>query len=332
LNTAILASLVFGVILLGFSFDDAYGELSANNAFLVEGSGFAVTADSIKTSQIDMAISTGNQAGSNTKIIVEDGFVTLDDDDFLITDFEGTGLREGRFLRISGTAENLDGDEISVRFFGRLIENSQEGSIYSFTGRLIDGDVSHKIVYTIKLSEFGSTPISSTTSEADESNEIVIHIKEGAGNVENLTYIDVGQPIRASPYTVDRIAIEPGATITWINDDTVSHSISSGSGLGSSNRASQGAVVICDEEESPIETRIGDDHSGVSFRANNCTFTLDGRINSGEILPGESWSVTIEEPGFYRLADIDYIYMTSVIYAFPNIDSIIIGTPGEDFN
>ena len=51
-----------------------------------------------------------------------------------------------------------------------------------------------------------------------------------------------------------------------------------------------------------------------------------------EILPGESWSVTIKDAGFYRLADIDYIWMTSTIYAFPDADSLIIRGNPDNLN
>ena len=319
--------IILAVLLgLGLSLNNVSAELESNNAFLLEGSGFAVTEKLIKASQIDLVLSSGDQAGSRTALTIEDGFITLDDDDFIVIDLEGTGLRDGRFIRISGTAENDFGEELSIRVFGRLIQNSDGGSVYSFTGRIEQGNTSYKTIYTSKLSEFGvvSTP-SSTTSTSDESG-VVIHIKKGSSDPTGISYIDIGQPERrASPYTQDRIIIDPGTTITWINDDVVSHSISSGSGLGQNARASSGKVVICqDRAEELLE--------GFSFGYGNCTFTLDGRISSGEILPGESWSVTIEEQGFYRLADIDYIWMNQVIYAFPSSESRIIGTPSEEFN
>jgi len=311
---------------IGLSLNNASAELVSNNAFLLEGSGFAVTDKSIKASQIDLVLSSGVQAGSRTALTIEDGFITLDDGDFIVTDLEGTGLRDGRFIRISGTAENDFGEELSIRIFGRLIQNSDDGSVYSFTGRIEQGNTSYKIIYTSKLSEFGIISIPSSTAATSDESGVVIHIKKGSADPSGVNYIDIGQPDkRASPYTQDRIIIDPGTTITWINDDVTSHSISSGAGLGKNARASTGKVIICQESDNELL-------EGFSFRSGNCTFTLDGRIFSGEILPGESWSTTIEEPGFYRLADIDYIWMTQIIYAFPDSESLIIGTAGEARN
>ena len=330
-----LPFLVMGVIGFGLSLEKANAELIPNNFFVMEGSGFAVTDEFIQNSQINLLFSTGDQVGSSIKLFVEDGFVTLDDDNFTITELTGSVLREGRFLRLSGNLESSLGDESSLSVFGKLIQNSDEGSVYGFTGRLSQNGESQKVIYTTKIlglttvptSIIGKTP--TTTTKQTQENEIVIHIWKGSADPASFSYIGAGQPTVRGYYSQDRIIIEPGTTITWINDDDVSHSITSGTGLGSSNRASQGNIVICDETH--LENIEFD--SGVSFRGDDCTFTIDGRVKSGEIIPGESWSVTIEEPGFYRLADVDYIWMTSTIYAFPSTGSEILNrNSGNPFN
>jgi len=318
-----------GLFSLGFTLNFAYAEITPNNAFLLEGTGFGVNEELIQFSEIDFAFSTGDQSGSRADLVVEDGFVNIGDDDFIVADITGTVLRDGKFLRISGVVENLVGGEATISYFGRLIEDSKEGSIYSFTGRINLEDESYKIVYTSKISPLIVLTTKTSTTEPSEPsvNEIVIHIKEGAHNVSGLSYIDVGQPTSTGSYTMDRISIEPGTTITWINDDTVSHSIISGSGLDTS----KASIKICDgtgvEIGGPGESFFPE---GSEFR--DCDFITNGIISSGEILPNESWSVEITERGFYRLIDPDYPYMTSVIYAFPQTDSLIIGTPGETFN
>lgn len=316
--------IVFTIIFLGFSFDYSIAQLTENQAFLIEGSGFGVTEQSIHDSQINFLITTTDKVGSSTNIAIEDGFVSLGDGDFFATNLSGTVLRDGRFLRLIGTIEDTTGRDASFNVFGRLVLDSNEGTVYTFTGRLQQEGTSHKIIYTSKilgLSDVISTTIKEpTTSVAEQTqeNEVVVHIRKGAYDPSSFNYITAGQPTMRGPYSLDRITIEPGTTITWVNDDTVSHSISSGTGLGSSTRASQGSVKICDESQ--LQT-LG---SGSSFRASDCTFTLDGRIKSGPIPPGQSWSFTVEEAGFYRLADIDYIHMTSTIYAFPIADADII--------
>jgi len=330
----IIALAVVGLVSIGFSFNTADAELTANNAFVLEGSGFAVTENTIKNSQIDFIISTGNIANGRGSITFEDGFVTLDNDDFISENILGTILRDGKYLRISGTAEDPSGDEITLRFFGRLIEDSDAGSIYSFSGRLIQGNTEYKIVYTSKLSGFDSgimsTPSSTSSTEPEENT---VHILVGASSRSlDANYINAlgGAPDVAGYFSVDRVAIEPGTTVTFVNDDTVSHTIVSGTGLGQYNRVSQGTFTICNTpaEELP---------EGFSFTPGRpdlkkCSFSLDGRINSGELSPGQSISVTFEDAGFYRLIDPEFPWVSLTVYSFPNVDSLVIGTPGEAFN
>src|SRR3970282_595810 len=288
---------VLGLIFIGTSFSDSNAQLVANQPYLVEGSGFAVTDKSIKISQIDFLISTGSQVGSSTKIVVEDGFVTIDEIDFVVTELTGTMLRDGHFIRLAGTAENTIGSEVSIRMFGRLIENSDEGSIYSFSGRLIQGTESHKIIYTTKISTLGGTlPTSSsktpTSSEQTQSSEIIIHISKGSADPASFNYIAQDYIQQKSFYSTDRISTIPGTTLSFINDDIVSHSISSGKRDTSSRGGSPNIA--------------------------------DGRIASGDILPGKKWSVTIDEIGFISLFDVDYPWMTMDVVVFPDVDSDII--------
>jgi len=141
-----------GLFSLGFTLNFAHAEITPNNAFLLEGTGFGVNEELIQFSEIDFAFTTGDQSGSRANLVVEDGFVNIGDDDFIVTDITGTVLRDGKFLRISGVVENPVGGEATISYFGRLIEDSQEGSIYSFTGRINLEDESYKMVYTSKIS------------------------------------------------------------------------------------------------------------------------------------------------------------------------------------
>jgi plastocyanin len=305
----------------------AFAELDANSAYVLEGSGFAVTESTIKTSQIDFALTTGSIDNGRGGISIEEGFVTLDNDDFVVNSVSGTILRDGKFLRISGTAEDSTGDEIKVRIFGRLIEDSTQGSVYSFTGRITLDDDSYKILYTTKVSGIGilSTPIQ-TLSSSDDKN--TIRIMPGSSSQSTAgSYISGygGAPQRLNYFSQDRITVEPGNSITIVNDDDIAHTIVSGAGLGTNSRASQGEFILCAEDENNLP-------EGFSYAQSNCSFTLDGRINTGEILPGESITVTFEESGFYRLIDPDYPWMNIVVYSFHNVDSLIIGTPGESYN
>jgi len=321
---------IIGVLTIGLSFNDATAEIGPNNAFILEGSGFAVTDYSIKTTEIDLAMSTGDKVGSRTNILVEDGFVTLNEDDFIVTDLTGTALRDDRFIRISGTIEDSFGGEASFRVFGRLIQNSDEGSVYSFTGRLTYEGEEHKIIYTTKLSELTSTSLVQKTSIKETNDGILIHILPGSSNQGiALNYIEIGEinrqiqaiigdsSIRARYFFPDRISIEPGTTVTFVNDDSASHRIVSGTGLGQHSSVLSGQVVIC---ETPQE----DLPKGFSYAGSGCDFTFDGRIDSGSIEPGDSWTGTLDEMGFYRIIDPGYPWMNIVIYSFPDTGSQII--------
>jgi plastocyanin len=281
---------VLGLIFIGTSFTESNAELVANAAYLVEGSGFAVTEKSIKISEIDLLMSVGEQVGSSSKLVVEDGFVTINELDFEATNISGNLLRDGRFIRLIGTAENSIGNEVSISFFGRLIENSIEGSIYTFTGRLIQGTESNKIIYTTKISTLtGTLPTSTstTTPKLSQENEIIIHILKGSANPKEFSYIQKESGAQKF-YSIDRASIVPGKTLTFINDDTISHSISSG-------------------------TRDTSSRAGINIP--------DNIITSGNILPGKSWSVTMEKIGFYSLFDVDYPWMTMDVVVFPDIES-----------
>ena len=328
----ILSIIAFTGLLLGVSTNEASGALASNNPFVLEGSGYAVTDDQIKISLINFDLTTGSIANTRGTLTIDNGFITINDDDFSIDNLRGTVLRDGRFLRISGTTDGLTGDDLSFSLFGKLIQETNIGSIYSFSGKANLNDETYKVIYTSQLSKFSSikTPITSTP---EKQNEITIKIFKGASTkAVAANYIEAlgskslssGQGSQQSYISMDRITIKPGTTIKWVNDDTVSHRITSGEGLGSNARGSQSNVKICDES-----TKLKE---GSSYKQSDCTFTLDGRIDTGVITPGESISVTITEPGFYRFTNPDYLWVNGVIYAFENVSTNIDGSKNQKLN
>lgn len=303
MKTVIIVLLVL-VGLSGFAFIDSFAIISPNSAFTLEGFGYAVTKDTIKTSEIDLALSTQKQTGSSVKSSIEDGFITLDDKNFLVTKLEATTLHEGKYIRINGNVESDTGDKASIKFFGRLIEESKYASIYGFTGKITIDDKDYKIIYTAKLSELSKIKVTPTESKTDK--KLVIHITKGSSTQGIGTYIDLAgvkqktseiqsstDSLRFRYFSQDRISIEPGTTITIVNDDVVSHRVFSG------------------------KENYGDRYN---------QFTADGRISTDKILPGKSINITLDEAGFYRLYDPDYQWMKIVAYVFPNIkDNVILG-------
>jgi len=338
----VILFLIIGVTAFGLSTNDVSAEISGNNAFILEGSGFAVTEDSIKSTEIDFAISTGDKVGTRTNIIVEDGFVTLNEEDFIIIDSSGTALRDGKFIRISGTAEDSFGDEVAVRIFGRLIQDSEEGSVYGFTGRLTHEGETHKIIYTTKLSRITSTSLTKQSVSEEESEENVIHILLGSSNIglasNYIEALGIRQEIietRGSGNVIlsyffpNRLSIEPGTSITIVNDDVVEHTIVSGTGLGTNSRASQGKFVYCDTPQPELPEGFSSlAENKIEGADNRCTFSFDGRIHTGILQPGESWTASFDDAGFYRLIDPDYPWMNIVVYSFPETDSEVIRSVG----
>ncbi|QMU55486.1 MAG: hypothetical protein GKS07_03980 [Nitrosopumilus sp.] len=284
--------------------NDSFAEISENQAFLLEGSGFAVTEEAIKISEINLGLSSQDQRGSTISFLTEDGFVTLDEEEFVISNLEGKFLREGKYVRINGEIESSSGLDTSISFFGRLIDESKNASVYGFTGKITTSDDTFKVIYTAKLSVLSK--IDFTPTESEKSNVNTLYILRGSSSQGIAdSYIDVGsvkessiavQNPNDSPrlryFSQDRISIEPGTTITMVNDDVVSHSIISG------------------------KENYGDRHD---------PFTPDDRISTGEILPGESVDIQLDDAGFYRLYDPDYPWMKIIAYVFPNSDSLTFG-------
>ncbi len=290
---AVLTLLFLLAVSSGYFVNESFAEVSENQAFLLEGSGFAVTEEIIRVSEIDLGLSSQDQRGSTINFLTEDGFISLDDKEFIISNLEGKFLREGKYIRINGEIESSSGFDTSISFFGRLVSESKDASVYGFTGRLTTSDDTYKIIYTTKLSNL--TKIDSISSESVPSDETVIHILKYSSTQGIPDGTVPGQKnsiARLGFFSHDRISVEPGATITIVNDDLVSHNIISG------------------KENSDRYV----------------PFTPDGRISTGIITPNESVTITFDDVGFYRLYDPDYPWMKIVAYVFPSSDNLVLGT------
>ena len=291
------------VVFSGYLFNESFAEVSENQAFLLEGSGFAVTEEQIKFTEIDLGLSSQDQRGSSINFVIEDGFVTLDDEEFIISELEGKFLREGRYIRVNGNVESSGGIDTTISFFGRLVAESKDAAVYGFTGRITTPDDTYKIIYTTKLSTLSKINVEQATTKSDN---LTIHISRGSSSQGLLdSYIGAGSaldqaiatqsssdPLRLRYFSMDRISVEPGTTITVVNDDVVSHSILSG------------------------KENYGDRHD---------PFDPDGRISTGDIAPGDSIEITFDDAGFYRLYDPDYPWMKIVAYVFPSSDNLVLG-------
>ena len=301
---AVITLLTLLVISSGYFITDSFAEISENQPFLLEGSGFAVTEEFIKISEIDLGLSSQDQRGSTINFLAENGFITLTDKEFLISNLEGKFLREGKYIRMNGEIESSSGFDASISFFGRLVEESKDAAIYGFTGRITTSDETYKIIYTTKLSTLSK--IYTTSTVAEESNDITLHILRGSSSQGIVdSYINISSirdqavltqssddSLKLRYFSQDRISIEPGSSIIIVNDDVVSHTVFSG------------------------KENYGDRHD---------PFTADGRIATDAIEPGKSIVITFDDAGFYRLYDPDYPWMKIITYVFPDSNSIVLG-------
>jgi len=291
-KVALIGIVILLTLSTGLLFNNSFATVSPNNVFTLEGSGFAVTEETIKISKINLVLSTENQTGGTIKSSIKDVFITLNDENFLASELNTTILREGKYIRIDGIIKNETGNEASIKFFGRLIEESKNASVYGFSGKITTDDQEYKIIYNAKLSKLVKISVTSTNSKNIE-EKLTIHILKGSSTQGADSYI--GLPFdnaRFKYFSQDRISIEPGIKLIFVNDDVVSHSILSG-------------------------REINYD------RYNH--FIADGKISTGEILPGKSTSITLDEKGFIRLYDPDYQWMQFEAYVFPSVDNVVLG-------
>jgi len=324
------------VVSSGYFINDAFAEISENQPFLLEGSGFAVTEESINFSEIDLGLSSQQQRGSSIDLIIEDGFFTIGGEDFLVSELPGKFLREGKYIRINGNVISSNGLDTSISFFGRLVEESKDGSVYGFTGRITTSDDTYKIIYTAKLSNLSqitSTPTStsSTPTTSEKPTDNIVYILRGSstqGVIPDKTPDEefgtfkskvqaAGQVLEQAVatqsadghlklryFSQDRFTLSPGDSITIVNSDVVNHSVVSGKqNYGSRNTS--------------------------DFTS---TFTPDGRIVTESIPPGESTTITIDDVGITRLYDPNYPWMKIDVVAFPETDTLIIKDYGKAKN
>jgi plastocyanin len=211
----LLLILVTGIILVSSS-QQADAKLLPDGIYLLQGNGFVITKDSINDSELDLQFSTNKLVNNKIKLNLKDGIISISNDDYVASSgWTGTTLSNGKFLRLSGNVENSNGDKIPTTLFGRLVEDSDDGIVYSFTGKLKTNDESMKLVYIVKI--VGSPVVHIEEEKPSQEKTTQINILPGSSDPGNIKY-----------YSSDTITIIPGTIIVWKNEDSVSHTILSG--------------------------------------------------------------------------------------------------------
>jgi plastocyanin len=268
---------------------NASAEIGGNKGFALVGNGFALSENSIAEASVDLLFTT-NQMKNKIDFGLQNGMITLADEELNISKFSGTILKNGQIFKFSSKATDSTGKQFTVKALGKLVDKTPTDSIYSLTGTLTDSSNKiTKLVFTTKVAEF-----TEQTTQKSQISDVTVKILPGASNPSAATYKDYKIGFRFKYFSEDRITITPGGTITFVNEDTVSHNLKSGT---------------------------------ANYVSRHKTFTADGKISSGEITPGKSWSTTYNEPGFYRLFDEKYQWMDITVFVFDTSKIPITKTP-----
>jgi len=98
---------------------------------------------------------------------IKEGFLIFQDREYDLANISGSLLRDGKYLRILGAAQDNQGNEISIRIFGRIVGASADGFVYQLTGKLDQGNERFSFHYVTK-----------STLSAEPLSEIIMKEKE----------------------------------------------------------------------------------------------------------------------------------------------------------
>ena len=150
------------------------------------------------------------------------------------------------------------------------------------------------------------TMISTVLVYAETPENIFVHIIENA-YVQN----------SSQQFDISLFSSSPGAIITVVNNDVVSHKFVSGvSNSNNEGKINYDNFLLCELNE-----KITPSSNNYGLDDNLCDFNKDNRIITDIIPPGESVSFSLTEVGTYRILDPDYPWMEFVIYSFPDSES-----------
>ena len=265
----------------------AAAELEPNQAFSLTGTGFTLSQNSAIDSNIDMLF-TITQVSGKTNFSLQQGTIVIDKINLDVSDLSGSLLKNGKLFRISFNAEDPNGNKYAVSMLGRLVDTISTDSIYTMTGTFTDSSNRLiKIIYVSRASEFKVTASPSPTKT------LTVNILKDSADPSQRVYSVNTAGFSFNYFSEPRLTIQKGTSVTFVNQDNASHSLK----------------------------------SGVSnYFSNSGSFVADGRISSGEIKPGNSWTVTFDQPGFYRLYDENYLWMEEVIFVSSSTSSTTIGS------
>lgn len=235
---------------------NAYSDFSTNNKYVIDASGYLSGTKTIFDSTIALQLTMGAKSGSTMQSTLDNGLVTIADAHYLNSGTWQTSiLRDGKYFVIQGDAQDQNGNVIHLNLFGRIVDSNQDGSVYIITGK-ITGSETLKVSYSAKVITAGTT----TTKSTPPPNTIPSALPKVNISIVYGAY-DINNQVHYSPSSY--LQVSNGTTVVWTNNDSVPHRIMSGI-----------AKAITANQSTPV-------------------FTSDGKIDSGTIMPGQSFQFTI---------------------------------------
>jgi len=156
---------VLAVFAIGSS-EQAYAQFVPSETYFLTGNGFTITENELDGSTIGLTFSP--EATSRTaNMKIQEGFLIFQNKEYDLDGITGSLLRDGKYLRIFGTAHDNQGSEISIRAFGKLVGISADGFVYQLTGKIDQGNERFSFHYVTKSAP-ESAPISEIIKKEDE--------------------------------------------------------------------------------------------------------------------------------------------------------------------
>jgi len=185
LNSALLmlsASIILSVLTFG-SFHTAFADFQLSKPYVLDGGGFVIDDKTIENSFIELSFLPAEQVGSKIKMKINDGTIIFEGKDFLFKQFGADILREGRFLRLIGFAEDSQGEQISLRFFGKQLGKSTDEFVYELRGKLERSGEEFDLYYITRSGlEVAPQLIQTQPTESPETKQITEESKEEEKN------------------------------------------------------------------------------------------------------------------------------------------------------
>ncbi len=247
---------IAGLVIIFLLPHNAYSD-STSSRYLIQATGFVAGSQDILDSTFVIQLTTSAQSGTSILSTLDNGLVTISGDNYLNTgSWTTTLLRDGKYVVLQGNAQDLRGNTIQLNLFGRQIDSTPNGIVYSITGKITSSETL-RVIYSAKATVTAASTITQTTQPTQVQNQtsaniMRISILAGSSNVNNQIY-----------FSPSIAKVVPGTTIIWTNNDNVPHRIMSG--------------------------------IASAFKGNNTIpmFSADGIIDSGMIAPGKSFQYIV---------------------------------------